>query len=95
MAANYSLDTGAGAWESSTDNGISTFSADDAAAAEGTRSTDSAKIIYTANLSLESKDYDAARAALDAAEAAAQACRSVSRRKTTKASLRLWPRLAT
>ena len=71
MAANYSLDTGAGAWESSTDNGISTFSADDAAAAEGARSTDSAKIIYTANLSLESKDYDAARAALDAAAAEA------------------------
>ena len=71
MAANYSLDTGAGAWESSTDNGISTFSADDAAAAEGTRSAGSAKIIYTANLSLESKDYDAARAALDAAAAEA------------------------
>lgn len=71
MAANYSLDTGAGTLESSADNGISTFSADDAAAAEGARSTDSAKIIYTANLSLESKDYDAARAALDAAAAEA------------------------
>ena len=34
MAANYSLDTGAGTLESSADNGISTFSADDAAAAE-------------------------------------------------------------
>ena len=65
MAANYSLDTMA--LESSADNGTSTFSADDAAAAQGQRSTDSAKIIYTANLSLESKDYDAARAALDAA----------------------------
>ena len=32
---------------------------------------DSAKIIYTANLTLESKDYDAARAALDAALAEA------------------------
>ena len=71
MAANYSLDTGAGTLESSADNGISTFSADDAAAVEGARSTDSAKIIYTANLSLESKDYDAARAALDAAAAEA------------------------
>ena len=69
MAANYSLDTMA--LESSADNGISTFSADDAAAAQGQRSTSSAKIIYTANLSLESKDYDAARAALDAALAEA------------------------
>ena len=43
--------------------------ADDAAAAA--HSTDHAKIIYTANLSLESKDYDAARAALDAALAEA------------------------
>ncbi len=60
-AATYSLETAA------LDNGVSTFSAEDAAAAEGARSTDSAKIIYTANLSLESKDYDAARAALDAA----------------------------
>ena len=67
MAADYSLDTMA--LESSADNGVSTFSADDAAAAA--RSTDSAKIIYTANLSLESKDYDAARTALDAALAAA------------------------
>ena len=71
MAADYSLDTMA--LESSADNGVSTFSADDAAAAEGAHSTDSAsaKIIYTANLSLESKDYDAARAALDAALQAA------------------------
>ena len=71
MAADYSLDTMA--LESSADNGVSTFSADDAAAVEGAHSTDSAsaKIIYTANLSLESKDYDAARAALDAALQAA------------------------
>ena len=71
MAADYSLNTMA--LESSADNGVSTFSADDAAAAEGAHSTDSAsaKIIYTANLSLESKDYDAARAALDAALAEA------------------------
>jgi len=67
--ADYSLDTAA--LESSADNGIATFSADDAAAAEGARSTDSSKIIYTANLSLESKDYDAARAALDNALAEA------------------------
>ncbi len=69
MAADYSLNTMA--LESSADNGVSTFSADDAAAAQGQRSTSSAKIIYTANLSLESKDYDAARAALDAALAEA------------------------
>lgn len=71
MTADYSLDTGAGTLESSAGNGISTFSADDAVAAEGARSTDSAKIIYTANLSLESKDYDVARAALDTALAEA------------------------
>ena len=69
MAANYSLDTAA--LESSADNGVAAFSADDAAAAEGARSTDSTKIIYTANLSLESKNYDAARAALDEALAEA------------------------
>ena len=40
-------------------------------AAAAAHSTDHAKIIYTANLSLESKDYDAARAALDAALAEA------------------------
>ena len=69
MAANYSLDTMA--LENGADDGVSTFSADDAAAAQGQRSTSGAKIIYTANLSLESKDYDAARAALDAALAEA------------------------
>ena len=57
-AATYSLDA---------DNGVAVLSADDAAAAESTRSTASAKIIYTANLTLESKDYEAARAALDSA----------------------------
>ncbi len=69
MAANYSLDTMA--LESSADNGVSAFSADDAAAAARSTDSASAKIIYTANLSLESKDYDAARAALDAALSAA------------------------
>ena len=53
------------AYTMAVDNGVSTLSADDAAAAEGTRSTDSAKIIYTANLTLESKDYEAARTALE------------------------------
>ena len=36
-------------------------------AEESTRAAESSKIIYTANLTLESKDYDGARAALDAA----------------------------
>lgn len=69
MAANYSLDTMA--LESSADNGTAVFSEDDAAAAAHSTDSASAKIIYTANLSLESKDYDAARAALDAALQAA------------------------
>ena len=68
--ANYSLDADAGV-DTAAYGGVSTgtdmLTENDAAAAEGTRSTDSAKIIYTTNLSLESKDYDAARAALDAA----------------------------
>ncbi len=34
---------------------------------EASRSTDSAKIIYTANLTLETKDYDTARSSLDSA----------------------------
>ena len=67
MAADYSLNTMA--LESSADNGTAVYSEDDAAAAA--HSTDHAKIIYTANLSLESKNYDAARAALDAALAEA------------------------
>ena len=67
MAADYSLNTMA--LESGADNGAAVYSEDDAAAAA--HSTDHAKIIYTANLSLESKDYDAARAALDAALAEA------------------------
>ena len=69
MAANYSLDTMA--LESGADNGTAVFSEDDAAAAAHSTDSASAKIIYTANLSLESKDYDAARAALDAALQAA------------------------
>ena len=67
MAADYSLNSLS--LESGADNGTAVYSEDDAAAAA--HSTDHAKIIYTANLSLESKDYDAARAALDAAAAEA------------------------
>ena len=43
------------------------LSENDAAAAEDRQASTSPKIIYTANLTLESKDYDTARAALDAA----------------------------
>ena len=63
-AATYSLDAGA------TDRmnvGTDVLSENDAAAAEDRQASTSPKIIYTANLSLESKDYDTARAALDAA----------------------------
>ena len=67
MAADYSLNSLS--LESGADNGTAAYSENDAAAAA--HSTDHAKIIYTANLSLESKDYDAARAALDAAAAEA------------------------
>ena len=67
-AATYSLDAGA------TDRmnvGTDVLSENDAAAAEDRQASTSPKIIYTANLTLESKDYDAARAALDAALAEA------------------------
>ena len=63
-AATYSLDAGA------TDRmnvGTDVLSENDAAAAEDRQASTSPKIIYTANLTLESKDYDMARAALDAA----------------------------
>ena len=63
-AATYSLDAGA------TDRmnvGTDVLSENDAAAAEDRQASTSPKIIYTANLTLESKDYDTARAALDAA----------------------------
>lgn len=63
-AATYSLDAGA------TDRmnvGTDVLSENDAAAAEDRQASTSPKIIYTANLNLESKDYDTARAALDAA----------------------------
>ena len=63
---SYSMD---GVDDRSADGGAETYSAEGTAAARS--STDSAKLIYTANLTLESKDYDAARTALD--EALAQA----------------------
>ena len=54
-AATYDLDQAA------------VLSENDAAAVEDRQASTSPQIIYTTNLSLESKDYDAARAALDAA----------------------------
>ncbi len=47
------------------------LSENDAAAAEDRQASTSPKIIYTANLTLESKDYEAARSALDSALAEA------------------------
>ena len=54
-AATYDLDQAA------------VLSENDAAAVEDRQASTSPQIIYTANLTLESKDYDTARAALDAA----------------------------
>ena len=58
-AATYDLDQAAA------------LSENDAAAAEDRQASTSPKIIYTANLTLESKDYEAARSALDSALAEA------------------------
>ena len=77
QAALYSMDDTENA--AAADNGVSTFSAKSAAnptsgtlltsgeveSDTATRTADSAKIIYTANITLETKDYDTARAALD------------------------------
>lgn len=62
-AVNYSLDMD----DRSADGGYSGTGSTEAVAP----AVDSAKIIYTANLTLESKDYEAARSALDSALAEA------------------------
>lgn len=62
-AVNYSLDMD----DRSADGGYSGTGSAEAVAP----TVDSAKIIYTANLTLESKDYEAARSALDSALAEA------------------------
>lgn len=67
--ASYALDA---ADTLSTENGTAVLSEDEAEAAAGSSggtqtALESAKIIYTANITLESKDYDAARTALDTA----------------------------
>ena len=56
--------------------------------AQSAQSTQSAKIIYTANLTLESKDYDAARAALDEALADADGYMESSNESTYTGSSR-------
>ena len=58
-AVNYSLDAD--------DRSLETEYSGTGSAEAAAPAVDSAKIIYTANLTLESKDYDTARAALDAA----------------------------
>ena len=50
-----------------TATGGSLLTSGEAESGASTRTADSAKIIYTANLTLETRDYDTARAALDAA----------------------------
>ena len=62
-AVNYSLETD--------DRSLETEYSGTGSTEAAAPAVDSAKIIYTANLTLESKDYDAARAALDAALAEA------------------------
>ena len=86
-AASYALDS-----TNSADSGSAAVltsgqlerSAEDSAA----QSTQSAKIIYTANLTLESKDYDAARAALDEALADADGYMESSNESTYTGSSR-------
>ena len=67
QVASYALDS-TNSYDSSSavlTSGQLESSTVDSAAAQSTQSAQSAKIIYTANLTLESKDYDAARTALD------------------------------
>lgn len=62
-AVNYSLDAD--------DRSLETEYSGTSSAEAAATAVDSAKIIYTANLTLESKDYEAARSALDSALAEA------------------------
>ena len=80
---SYSMD---GVDDRSADGGTETYSAEGTAAERS--STDSAKIIYTANLTLESKDYDAARTALDEALAQASGWLEASSEYTRQADSR-------
>lgn len=68
--ADYTMNEGSSAGSAGGGTAVLT-SGELESAEEGARAAESSKIIYTANLTLESKDYDAARAALDAALAEA------------------------
>lgn len=61
QAAVYSME------DTENATGGSLLTSGEAESDASTRTADSAKIIYTANLTLETRDYDTARAALDAA----------------------------
>lgn len=63
-SSNYSA---AATKAADTATGGSLLTSGEAESDASTRTADSAKIIYTANLTLETRDYDTARAALDAA----------------------------
>ena len=77
QAALYSLDTTAdngvatfsaeGSARAVDTTGSTLLTSGEVDSAETAQNTDSAKIIYTASLTLETRDYDAARAALDTA----------------------------
>lgn len=68
--ADYTVNEGSAAGGADTGTAVLT-SGELESAGESAHAAESSKIIYTANLTLESKDYDAARAALDAALAEA------------------------
>ena len=63
--SSFSAEDGYRSAEAAT--GGSLLTSGEAESDASTRTADSAKIIYTANLTLETRDYDTARAALDAA----------------------------
>ena len=63
--SSFSAEDGNRSAETAT--GGSLLTSGEAESDASTRTADSAKIIYTANLTLETRDYDTARAALDAA----------------------------
>ena len=86
-AASYALDS-----TNSADSGsaavLTSGQLERSAEGSTTQSAQSAKIIYTANLTLESKDYDAARAALDEALADADGYMESSNESTYTGSSR-------
>ena len=69
--APYAADYDTYSLDGSADNGVATLSSEEAAAVESETTADRAKIIYTANLTLESKEYETTRQALEDALSAA------------------------